>query len=265
MKENNQKQTLKFRVMMQKYLFLDNTFNKPIKFILRKCGLNLTLGKFIGELGLYADIPMKLIKNLVKKDNPVILEIGANTGTDTNKFIKTFKEITMYCFETDPRAIKIFKKKVNSSKIKIIEAAISDKNGYTTFHLSSGNSKWKSSKKAGDEWIYSSTIKKPINPSDFIEYKKDIKVKTIRLDNWVEKNNIGIIDFIWADVEGAEKELILDGLSTLNKKTRYFYTEYYDDEIYEEQTKLSEIQKLLPNCKIVGIFRSNVLMKNNLL
>ena len=45
-------------------------------------------------------------------------------------------------------------------------------------------------------------------------------LKTINiLDSWVKANKINKIDFIWADVQGAERELILGGLKTLNEKT----------------------------------------------
>lgn len=47
----------------------------------------------------------KLIKQLLKKDNPIILEIGAHKGTDTLEFLKEFPRIKIYSFEPDPRVI----------------------------------------------------------------------------------------------------------------------------------------------------------------
>ena len=78
-----------------------------------------------------------------------------------------------------------------------------------------------------------------------------MEIKTKKLDTWVKENEIPLIDFIWADVQGAERELIEGGKETLNKKTRYFYTEFSNEELYEDQPTLDEICRLLPNFKII--------------
>ncbi|MBR9701522.1 FkbM family methyltransferase [Candidatus Pacearchaeota archaeon] len=199
------------------------------------------------------------IKNLLKKNNPVILEIGANTGVDTKEFLDEFRRIKIFCFEPDERAIKRFKKRVKDKRCELFEIAISSKNGQTTFYVSDG----KGPKKG---WNLSSSIKKPknhlkLNPD--ITFDKKMIVKTKRLDTWAKENKIGRIDFIWADVQGAERELIKGGIKTLNNKTKYFYTEFSNDELYEGQPTLDEICQLLPNFKIIEIFGDDVLLKNN--
>ena len=52
-----------------------------------------------------------------------------------------------------------------------------------------------------------------------------IKVKTVRLDIWASDNNIDVIDFIWIDVQGAEKHVI-EGLKNIIIKIRYIQLEY---------------------------------------
>jgi hypothetical protein len=69
---------------------------------------------------------------------------------------------------------------------------------------------------------------------------------------------------IWADVQGAEENLIKGGLKTLSH-TKYFYTDYEDDELYEGQITLDQIKNLLPNFKAIGYFGNNVLFKNTAL
>jgi len=56
--------------------------------------------------------------------------------------------------------------------------------------------------------------------------------------------------------------LIEGGIKTLNKKTKYLYTEFFNEELYEEQISLKQILKLLPNFRIVKIYGNNVLLKN---
>jgi len=247
---------------LKSIFFKDNFFNKPIKWIIRKTGLYSFVYTLLDQFELHDDISMKLIKKLVRKENPVIVEIGAHIGQDTNRFIKSFNDLKIYSFEPDPRSIANFMKNVRSKKSELIPMAISNKNGTILLHQSSGNKEYTAGKKSIGEWTASSTIKEPVKHADFIKYKQSTKVKTIKLDDWVKKRNIEAIDFIWADVEGSEKELILGGINTLNTKTRYFYTEFSDKEIYRGQPSLKDIKKLLPNFEILGIFGANALMKN---
>ena len=84
------------------------------------------------------------ILQLLKKDNPIILEIGTNDGEDSEDFVNTFKNIQLYCFEPDPRAIQRFKNRMKKySNYKLYEIAISNSNGEIDFHLSGGdNTYW---------------------------------------------------------------------------------------------------------------------------
>lgn len=70
------------------------------------------------------------------------------------------------------------------------------------------------------------------------------------------------IDLIWADTQGAEDDLIAGGVEAL-AATRFFYTEYSNDEWYEGQPNLEKIADLLPNFNIVHRFSMDVLLKNN--
>ena len=246
-----------------KSIFLkDNSINKPIKIAIRKIGLYQSIYSLFDKLEMHNEISMKYIKKLISKDNPIVLEIGAHIGQDTVRFLKTFRNITIYSFEPDPRSVIQFKKNVKNPNSKLISCAISDKNGYITLNQSTGSIDYVGGKEKINDWTASSTLKNPLKQSNFVRYEKKIKVKTIKLDYWVKKNKIPIIDFMWADVEGAERELIIGGQETLNKKTRYFYTEFFDDPVYEDQASLKEIKNMLPEFKVIGIFGNNVLMRN---
>jgi hypothetical protein len=86
-------------------------------------------------------------------------------------------------------------------------------------------------------------------------------VPTRSLDSWFAEQDIDQIDLIWADVQGAEENLIKGALKTLSH-TKYFYTEYEDGEFYEGQITLQQIKTLLPKFKVIGLFYNNVLFKN---
>jgi hypothetical protein len=51
------------------------------------------------------------------------------------------------------------------------------------------------------------------------------------------------------------------GLETL-KRTRFFYTEWSDSELYEGQITLRQLQSLLPGFAVVKVFNEDVLLRN---
>jgi FkbM family methyltransferase len=198
------------------------------------------------------------IKNLINKENPIIFEIGCADGGDTLEFINTFNNLEIYCFEPEPKNIKLVKERINYPKHHLFEGVISDVNGQLTFNRSRTDNP--------DDLSYSGSIKKPkehLNEWSFIKFDEQITVESITLDKFCEDKNIELIDFIWADVQGAEENLILGGLNTLNAKVRYLYTEYSNKEYYEGQLKLENLLNLMgDNWELVKDFGSDVLLKN---
>ncbi len=60
------------------------------------------------------------------------------------------------------------------------------------------------------------------------------------LDSWASEAGVDRVDFIWADVQGAEGDVISRGQHTL-ARTRYFDTEYSNEELYEGQIDLMSL------------------------
>jgi hypothetical protein len=83
----------------------------------------------------------------------------------------------------------------------------------------------------------------------------------MKLDSWNRQQNLERFDFIWADVQGAEGDLVDGGLETLSK-TRFFYTEYSNREWYEDQVTLAQLTAKLPHFEIIGQTGRDVLLRN---
>ncbi len=202
----------------------------------------------------------ELVKLLGKAD-PVILEIGANNGSHTSAFLELFPEARIYAFEPDPRACEKFIQRLGQDpRVKLEKIAISGKDGEIDFFMSSSMA----SEDIPADWDMSGSIRKPKKHLEFFPwctFEKSIKVQTQKLDTWFDEAEIGGIDFIWADVQGAEVDLIKGGQKAL-AHTRYFYTEYSNEELYEGQITRRQILKLLPNFKLVYRFGGDVLLKN---
>lgn len=222
------------------------------------------------------------VRELVDSPNPILLEIGCNDGTDTNRFLEAFPDCTLFCFEPDPRAIERFKQTVHDRRAVLTEAAISDKDGIATFYGSSGQPPGKARGPGAshycflDEWDLSGSLHKPtghLSYSPWVTFPESRRfdVKTMRLDTWLEDHpEIGVIDFMWADVQGAEA-LLIAGAQNALRNTRYFYTEtrlqrgqYAGCELYQGQPSIAEIQASLPFMSTVAYWgSSNILLRNN--
>ncbi|HKZ40220.1 MAG TPA: FkbM family methyltransferase [Candidatus Hodarchaeales archaeon] len=214
----------------------------------------------------YGSISDKSIIALIKKEDPVILDIGCNDGSQTLWFLGLFKKARVYSFEPDPRARERYFAKVKDERAILFDMAISDTNGVRDFYVSSGTppDEQESPEKSISDWDLSGSIRKPkkhleINP--WCKFDEKIVVNTMTLDSWVKKEGIGMIDFIWADAQGAEADLIAGGKEAL-RNTRYLYTEYSNTELYEGQVNLNQLLKLLPDFRVVRRYEYDVLLKN---
>ena len=89
-------------------------------------------------------------------------------------------------------------------------------------------------------------------------------METVALDTYRARAGLDLVDFVWADIQGAEADMIRGGRATL-ARTRYLFTEYADEELYEGQATLSEILALLPGWRLVELWEEDVLLENGAL
>ena len=145
---------------------------------------------------------------MLGKRDPVILEIGANDGEDSFRFLDLFPDAKLCCFEPDERAIALWRRKMSGMSATLIEAAVGSYNGEVTFHASGG------SHRGRNDWHRSGSIHRPTGHLDHyptISFERSVTVPIIRLDDWSRENAIGLVDFIWANLQGTEGDLIEGG------------------------------------------------------
>lgn len=121
----------------------------------------------------------------------VVLDCGANFGTFSA--YAASKGCQCYAFEPTPALQPILQgySNIYPGKIMPVEGAISDQTGTAMLHMSS----------------YSCGANSLL---DRVQSEKDVKVSTITVDDFVEQNRLNTVDFIKADIEGAER-MLLDG------------------------------------------------------
>jgi len=201
------------------------------------------------------------IRALVDKDDPVIVEVGANCGQTTVELLKAMPGATIYAFEPDPRAITKFRNTVRSPQVHLYECAIGATNGAVTFHQSSGVEHLPEYTQG---WDQSGSIRRPnahLQAFPWVKFEKQIEVNIMTLDSWAEQHQVTAADFIWADVQGAESDMI-EGAVRFLQSARYLYTEYSNDEFYQGQITLAALANRLPSFELLRRYQTDVLFKN---
>lgn len=212
------------------------------------------------------DIFSRFIEIINNSDEPLVLELGACDGYHTDIMISLLEKTGKnYCFiALEPvtyLAESLRDKYANNRKVKVYNEAISDKNEQVKLYVSGGG------------YIGSSSL---LMPKKVFDYWGDMSFTesdcaAIRLDSLMVRDGLADrnVDFIWADIQGAEKQLILGGEKTL-AQTKYLYTEFCNDEFYEGQLfHFDDICELLPNFELVCKYQEesphyfDVLLKNN--
>lgn len=195
-------------------------------------------------------------------------EIGAHVGKHTEAFLKIFPMADLWVFEPDPRNTAELKRLGFGKRCKLFELAIGDRDGDMQMYLSSGRVQKGDPRTTLSNWTFSSSLKKPkehLKAAPWVKFEHFAKVKVARLDTLKQQHGFGDVDFIWADIQGAEDMMIAGGQETF-ARTRYLYTEYANTELYEGQIPLDEIRKRLPggadNWDALAVFDDDVLLKN---
>lgn len=192
-----------------------------------------------------------MLRNLLKKNNPTIVEIGSNNGGDAIRFLHYFPSCKLYCFEADPRAIEVFKNNVPNKNCKLYEYIVSDicdDKDFNQIYITDipqsvpGKHSWMSktdyNKYAGTANSSTSNVELRHN-----EYIKKVKVKSITLNEWDKNEQIELVDFLEIDVQGGEKK-VLDGAKEFLNKVKYIKIEYGETRYVNAMTRIQTIKYL---------------------
>jgi 2-O-methyltransferase len=201
------------------------------------------------------------IRLCVGKDDPVIIEVGANCGQTTVEMLRAMPRATIYAFEPDPRAVAKFRAAVTHPNVHLYECAIGATTGIINFHQSSGAEELPGYSQG---WDQSGSIRRPNNHRTvwpWVKFEKEITVPIMTLDAWSELHHVEKADFIWADVQGAEGDLV-EGAARFLRACRFLYTEYSNEEWYEGQLTLAELHGKLPDFDLIMRYPMDALFRN---
>lgn len=165
---------------------------------------------------MYNEGPYELGDKVCLKEGDVVIDCGANLGLFSA--IATSKGCIAYAFEPSPSVRQEFLEKTakKNGGFSIQPYALGEKNGIVYFE--------EDCKNMGGGLVTS--------------YNSDVKVEMLTLDYWAEKNSIQRIDFIKADIEGAERYMLKGArriLKELHPKLSICTYHFEDDKEVLEQ------------------------------
>jgi FkbM family methyltransferase len=157
--------------------------------------LNEYLQSYLYFFGSYELPTLKLIRRLLKSSYTVF-DIGANVGYTSLIFAKFIGDTgKIYGFEPEIKNYDTFVKNINLNKLINVypqKFAVADDNKTIKLYLS----------KNENDGIHSTLLHTDTLSENYEE------VDAIKIDDFVQKNNIDIINFVKIDVEGAEIDVI---------------------------------------------------------
>ena len=144
----------------------------------------------------------------------VFIDIGAYKGLKVDELIarQTDSDYVVHCFEPNPQLSQELRQKYhNNSNVVVHEKAIGSQNETVDFYISNFApcSSLKPFVAGGEAHQYwSSIIGEYQQDLKTLETSQVIKVETIRLDTFIEKESINFIESIKIDAQGSDLDVV---------------------------------------------------------
>ena len=179
------------------------------------------------------------IKQYLPK-NPIILEAGSFTGSDTIRMAHMWPAGHIHAFEPVPELFQKLKHRTSEYKnVTCYQYALSNHDGSATFYIS------EKPDKPGTPSQASSLLqpKKRLEHSPLI-FPHTIIVQTITLHTLAKTHNINHLDMLWLDMQGHELA-VLQASKCILKTVNVIFTEVSFIESYKNQPQVNKVTQWL--------------------
>lgn len=191
-----------------------------------------------------------LLRLFSRNDKLVFFDIGACEGEDSIRYSKLFPQSKIFSFE--PLLENYDKAKANISiygnnHIQLYPLALSDKNGKADFFVSSGHPEGTSNT---DDWNYGNKSSSLLPPDEvskvfkWLDFKEVRSVETKKLFDFMNDNQIEVVDYIHMDVQGAELS-VLKGIEGKIENIKSIWLEVESRPLYKNQPLKNDIENFL--------------------
>lgn len=174
--------------------------------------------------------------------NKIVFDVGANNGDTCFHFALEDSSNQVWAFEPTKELIEQFLAKKIRPNYHVVEAAVSNYEGESIFHIA-GQADWGCSSlkefhpNIGATWPGRTDLK----------VTHSYPVKVIRLDLFMERNNIPRIDFLHIDAQGSDMEVLMGLGDKINyvKAGQIEVAHSHEVALYKEMGTLAESLEFL--------------------
>ena len=201
----------------------------------------------------------KFLKNKGFNSFNIFSDIGAHRGETIKSFTKSFKIKKIYSFEASEINFEYLKKNVeNFNKKKNVEIFLiknalgNEKKRITIKHLKESSSSTINDLNTSSKYFKKKSLLLYKNKTTDFFIEKEIE--QIRLDYFIQENEISKIDFLKIDTEGYEFNVLL-GLQKEFKKVSIIMFEHHYDNMIIKNYKFRDINQLLKQNNFYQIYK----------
>ena len=135
-------------------------------------------------------------------DKPIIFDVGANVGNWTELILDVNEKSCLYLFDANPAICESLEKKFCEKNVTVTNTLVSNDDEKHDFYISESNNLSGASSMYEHYYLMGKSNK--------------ISIESITIDAFCELNGITRIDFLKADIEGAELSM-LEGAKNMIK------------------------------------------------
>lgn len=182
-------------------------------------------------------IPKPLILPYLPESS-IVVDCGANDGSDTADLARLLPSATIHAFEPVPAVFdKLVQNTKGFSNVRPHRLALADRDGTAAMHISSGGTDAASSLLPPKESL-------ALNPH--IVFEETCEVPCFTLDTWAEAHDCPRVDLLWLDMQGSELAMLKAAPDTL-ATVSVIHLEVVSTEVYAGNPMMPEVETWLKN------------------
>ena len=196
----------------------------------------------------------KTLKYLIKENQPVIYDVGANVGATLDEFKGWWPSASIHCFEPQKECwdqLEISSSRYSPDKVIINKYAAGNiANDQATFYshdISMGVSGFHKINLQSRDSVHLNRLLES-EPKSLEGYKQSLNherhVRVVRLDEYMKRSGVSRVNLLKIDTQGYEPE-VLDGLGKRLSDVDVVITELMFYDYYERSLSFSDIEKFL--------------------
>lgn len=179
-----------------------------------------------------------VIRSLIPRPDPIVLDVGANEGQSIAHFLKVFEQPRIFGFEPLPAlAERLAEKYRDHADVTIIQKAVSSHVGSSPFHVND-SSPTSSVHPMSERGVYRSV--------SHYQTQQIITVDTTTVDAFGAEYGLDRIDFLKIDAQAHSGEILRGAQRALERKAiAVLQVEILFHPLYEKTESFYELEQLL--------------------